>query len=107
MVKLLGSPTAAWCSRSSSRQKRWKVPTKSASARPLPTMPATRSFISRAALLVKVTARTFSGGTPSAISWAIRQVITRVLPEPAPASTRSGPRVCITASFCSGLSPLV
>jgi hypothetical protein len=46
---------------------------------------STRSPISLAALLVKVTARMESGATPfSRISQAMRLVMTRVLPEPAP-----------------------
>ena len=52
-----------------------------------------RCFISPAALLVKVTAKIRPGGTPCwSISSAMRMVSTRVLPEPAPASTSSGPR---------------
>ena len=35
---------------------------------------------------------------------AMRNVSTRVLPEPAPASTSSGPSVVSTASRCAGLS---
>ena len=57
---------------------------------------ATRSRISPAALLVKVTARIADGGT-----WlrgdqmcAMRCVMTRVLPLPAPARISSGPSVC-------------
>lgn len=56
-----------------------------------------RCCISRAALLVKVTARILSGETPCRIKCAIRNVITRVLPLPAPASTRTGPWVAWTA----------
>src|SRR5690606_17036481 len=64
-----------------------------------------RSRISPAALLVKVTAKIRSAGTPSAsISRAIRAVSTRVLPEPAPASTSIGPWTCSTARRCAGLS---
>ena len=37
--------------------------------------------------------------------WAMRVVSTRVLPVPAPASTRTGPSSVSTASRCSGLSP--
>ena len=45
-----------------------------------------RSFISRAALLVKVTARIWPGqALPVARIWASRVVSTRVLPVPAPA----------------------
>jgi len=48
-------------------------------------------FISRAALLVKVTAKMFPGAIPWLIKCAMRQVITRVLPVPAPARISTGP----------------
>ena len=54
--------------------------------------------ISRAALLVNVTERIRSGGVPLWISSAARNVITRVLPVPAPARTSSGPPIVRTAS---------
>ena len=62
--------------------------------RRLPNSFATRSCISAAALFVNVTARIRSGSDPCRISSAIRNVTTRVLPVPAPASTkqRSGER---------------
>ena len=63
----------------------------------------TRSFISSAALLVKVMARIERASTPRSSSRAMRVVTTRVLPEPAPASTSMGPRSCSTASRCEGL----
>src|SRR5437867_2867286 len=70
-----------------------------------PSSCVTRSFISRAALLVKVTARMFSARIPlSRIMCAMRQVITRVLPVPAPARMSTGPSVVLTARRCSGLS---
>ena len=73
-----------------------------------PTRRAMRSRISPAALLVKVIARTSWGSTsPSPISRATRWVRTRVLPLPAPASTRSGPSPWSTASRCAGLSPSI
>jgi len=50
-----------------------------------------RSRISVAALLVKVMAAMRLGSSPTSISLAIFCVITRVLPEPAPANTRQGP----------------
>ena len=58
-----------------------------------PRAAARRSRISAAALLVKVMARISHGATPVSCSrmLAMRYVSTRVLPEPAPASTRSGP----------------
>ena len=63
-------------------------------------------FISRAALLVKVTARISLGrARPVARMWAMRTVSTRVLPVPAPASTSTGPSSVSTAIRCSGLSP--
>ncbi len=63
-----------------------------------------RSFISRAALLVKVTAKIRLGWMPLWISAAMRKVMTRVLPVPAPASTRSGPESVVTAARCGGFS---
>ena len=69
-----------------------------------PTSCATRSFISLAALLVNVIARMEYGETPrSRIRWAIRYVSTRVLPDPAPATTSTGPSVAATASRWVGL----
>ena len=57
-----------------------------------PSSAATRSRISRAALLVKVTASTCHGrARPVARICASRVVSTRVLPVPAPASTSTGP----------------
>src|SRR6056297_3234030 len=70
-----------------------------------PTRAPTRSRISAAALLVNVMARIFDGCTPSWTSWAMRWVSTRVLPEPAPAITSSGPDGWTTASSWSGLRP--
>ena len=82
----------------------WKVDTHIPRATP-PTRRATRSFISSAALLVKVIARIAKGETPrSRIRWATRYVSTRVLPEPAPATTSTGPSVTATASRCDGFS---
>ena len=55
---------------------------------------ATRSRISEAALFVKVTARIADGGTCFAVTiCAIRCVMTRVLPLPAPARINNGPSV--------------
>src|SRR5688572_13549309 len=67
-------------------------------------MPVTRSLISRAALLVNVTARILAGKIPRLIMCAMRQVITRVLPVPAPARIKTGPFIVATARRCSGLS---
>jgi hypothetical protein len=58
-----------------------------------------RVSISFAALLVKVTAMRPMGETwPVWISQAMRVVSTRVLPEPAPASTRAEPGAVTAAS---------
>ena len=86
----------------------WKVPSQGMpSTLPSPISMAMRLFISRAALLVKVTARICEGkARPVASMWAMRVVSTRVLPVPAPASTSTGPSVVSTASLCSGFSPL-
>ena len=63
-----------------------------------------RSTISPAALSVKVTSRIWSGGTaPVSMAYAARRLMTRVLPEPAPAMIASGPEVAVTASRCDGL----
>jgi hypothetical protein len=75
----------------------WNVITHIARVRG-PTSISTRSRISCAALLVKVIARISPGrALPVRIRLAIRCVRTRVLPEPAPASTSSGPSSWSTA----------
>src|ERR1700694_4454287 len=67
---------------------------------------STRLRISRAALLVNVTARISPGSArPCWISQAIRCVSTRVLPLPAPAKISSGPSSAVTAARCGGFSP--
>ena len=72
----------------------WNVLTHITRAR-RPTSASTRSFISAAALLVNVIARIEPGwALRSEISQAIRRVSTRVLPEPAPATTSSGAPAC-------------
>ncbi len=63
MVNLRGRPRAWPCSRSTRAQKAWKVPTVISFAAG-PASAATRSRISPAALLVKVTARMLAGSTP-------------------------------------------
>src|SRR3954451_9501763 len=72
----------------------------------LPTSSSTRSRISVAALLVKLMASSSSARAwPPWTRWAIRWVRTRILPDPAPASTSSGPSGCVTASRCGGVNP--
>ncbi len=83
----------------------WKVEMSGLASVACPSRVSTRSAISAAALLVKVTARIASGGTPfSWISQAMRLVITRVFPDPAPARISSGPSVASTAARCSGFN---
>ena len=66
---------------------------------------ATRSRISRAALLVKVTQRISDGQARRvATRCASRAVSAAVLPVPAPASIKTGPSVVRTACCCGGLS---
>src|SRR4051794_30046200 len=72
----------------------------------LPTRASTRSFISAAALLVKVIARIEPEcALRSEISQAIRRVSTRVFPEPAPATTSSGAPSWTTAARCGSFRP--
>src|SRR2546430_15703116 len=71
-----------------------------------PTSASTRERISRAALLVKVTAQISLARTRRvAITYAMRCVSTRVLPLPAPAKTSSGPSGAWTASRCCAFKP--
>ena len=73
-----------------------------------PTRFSTLSLISPAALLVKVTARMLYGFTfLSDMRYAILYVSVRVLPEPAPASIKSGPSGAVTAAACIGFNPSV
>jgi hypothetical protein len=65
-----------------------------------------RAIISRAALLVNVTARIRDGRDPRHTRCAIRAMTTRVFPVPAPASTRSGPIGAWTAWVCAGFKPV-
>ena len=79
----------------------WKVPIHRRRALRSPTIRAIRSFISPAAFFVKVSARIRSGSTPFSIKYAMREVSTRVLPEPAPATISMGPSIHVTALSCS------
>src|SRR3546814_510737 len=105
MVNDDGKPMAAASRRRIRTQAEWNVDTHILWATD-PTSVPTRAFISSAALLVKVMARMENGLAPcSWISHAMRRVSTRVLPEPAPASTSSGPPRWVTAASCAGLRP--
>ena len=69
-----------------------------------PIIASSRSRISRAALLVKVTASSSPGkARPVARMCASRVVSTRVLPVPAPASTSTAPSTASTARRCASL----
>ena len=102
MVKPLSKPSFSQSTRRMRTHMLWKVDTHMPRA-PGPTSLLKRSRISAAALLVNVIARISQGCTPlSASICAMRYVSTRVLPEPAPASTSRGPSMHSTASRCAG-----
>ena len=90
MEKFSFNPSLLPSWRSRRTPKAWKVQISTLPAA-LPTSLRARSRISAAALLVKVMAATRSGAMPLWINLAIFCVITRVLPEPAPAITKLGP----------------
>jgi hypothetical protein len=104
-VKSREKPSTPACWRSSTCAAWWKVPPNifRTSAKD-PASSSTRRVISRAALLVKVSSSTPSGGTPRSSIRATRNVSVRVLPEPAPAMTSTGPSPASTARSCSSLS---
>ena len=84
------SPSAAPSCRSMRTPSAWNVQIITSPAC-RPTSDFARSRISAAALLVNVIARMRLASMPLWIRRATLCVITRVLPEPAPASTRHGP----------------
>ena len=105
MDKLDLKPSLSTSLRRMRTHAEWNVDTHMIRAR-RPTRSSTRSFISAAALLVKVIASTDPGcALRSEISQAIRRVSTRVLPEPAPATTSSGAPSWTTAARWGSLSP--
>ena len=61
-------------------------------------------LISFAARLVKVTAKICSGARPRRSRWTIFAVMTRVLPDPAPASTSMGTSLRATAALWAGFN---
>ena len=66
-----------------------------------------RVRISIAALFVKVSVKVLLDGIPtSSIKYARRVVSVFVFPLPAPAKISNAPSICLTASHCSGFSPL-
>ncbi len=95
------TPESRMLSCSTSRQNEWNVPMVSCD---VSMSFSSRSRISSAALSVKVNARTCSGRTPLCMRCKIFRVITRVLPDPGPASTSCAPFSSI-AFFCAGFGP--
>src|SRR5229473_5161163 len=114
MANRSGNPNRAPCSRSTRTPKAWKVdtvrprhrwrPKKKLFFSGSPARRVMRSRISAAALFVNVTARMARAGTPWSSRWTTRWAMTRVLPEPAPARTSTGPSVWSTAARCWGFS---
>ena len=85
----------------------WNVPSQGIPSAAPPRSWPTRSFISRAALLVKVTARISFGRARCVHSrCAMRVVSTRVLPVPAPASTSTGPSSALDSLALLGVQTL-
>src|SRR3954468_825941 len=94
-------PASAEWIRSSRWARPWNVPIQRFRVGK-PSSRSIRSRISAAALFVKVTASTCCAATPfTRITQAIRCTSTRVLPLPAPASTRVGLSGAVTAARCA------
>src|SRR5579885_925196 len=91
-------PDSLW----SASQNEWNVASTTPSARS-PADLSTRARISPAAFFVNVRARMFSPESEESRSSRkrMRSVMTRVLPVPAPAMTRSGPSPCSIARRCA------
>ena len=88
MLKLRPTPAASAYRRRICTHSEWNV---LMCAPPEAPSVAARCRISSAALLVNVMAQMLYGLTPDSIRQAMRYVMTRVLPLPGPARTRSGP----------------
>ena len=104
MLKLGLRPTRSPSVRSMRTPRLWKVLTARSLAALGPTRALARSRISAAALLVKVMAAICFGPRPDCSKRAILCTMTRVLPDPAPASTKQGPIRCCTACIWALLS---
>src|SRR5919204_763164 len=105
MTKCRSMPSAPPSRRSMRTAIAWKVPTQMPPAVRFSSC-STRPRISRAALLVKVTARISLGSArPRWITRAMGCVSTRVFPLPAREKISSGPSPAVTAARCGGLSP--
>ena len=90
--------------RSNRRPREWNVEIQRSGAAS-PTNASMRERISPAAFLVKVRARIVQGGTfLSPMRKATRCAMARVFPEPAPASTSTGPSGAVTAALWPALS---
>ena len=100
MVNSRGYPRTSAYSLKNRMKTEWKVPMTRRLALRSPTIRAILSFISPAALRVNVSARMREGSAPFASRYAILLVSTLVLPEPAPATIKTGPSVHFTASRC-------
>ena len=99
------TPASAPWRVSMSEQSRWKVQMVRSSWSS-GSIACSRARISPAALRVKVTARMFLAGTPrSSTMWAIRWVMTLVLPLPGPATISRGPEMALTAPSWSSFRP--
>ena len=107
IVKLDVYPRCSASTRRILEKMEWKVPIHKLAALPCPTRVAIRFCISRAALLVNVSARIRYAGTPLLNKFAIRYVNTLVLPDPAPAITSVGPSVFTTASRWFSFNSLI
>ena len=91
MTKSRDRPMAGASRRSNLAHSEWKVDTHMR-LQSVPSSASTRPRISSAALLVNVTASTsFGCASPLPTRWAMRLVMTRVLPEPAPAKIEQRP----------------
>src|SRR5262245_59076760 len=98
-----GSAASRWCARSVRLHSPWKVPIHMPRVL-MGSIADSRVSISRAALLVNVTASTPCGLTrPVWISHAMRVVSTLVLPLPAPARISEGWSGSVTAASCCSL----
>ncbi len=103
--KVEGNSASRWWARSRRLQRPWKVPTHMPRVL-MGSMAEMRVSISRAALLVKVTARMPCGlALCVATRKAMRVVRTRVLPLPAPARISAERPSSVTASCWCGLRP--
>ena len=102
IVKLDFKFTAGACLLNSLAQIEWKVPSHGKPVVLVLRIAPTLFCISFAALLVKVTANIWFGKALfSFIKFAILEVSTLVLPEPAPATIKRGPSRWVTAFFCA------